>query len=313
METNTFDDARQATEDMFDGQVMLGDEGGEPQQQEPEQDVQQGQMEEQPQKQEETAQEQPENQLEDAANVAQTAAQVAAEQEQQLQQIMAENQRLKQANSELQNTITQQSQQQQEHIIENALEMPTLDFNRLVFEDKDTAQQLQQEYMNKMQEYVKKNVLKDIEPAISYAKEGMQQKEKAELINALKEVPELNGIEGMLPQIENIIAANKMFSSNDIPLDEKYLAAYAIARGVESMNTPPATDPTAEELMQYYEKNPEFQQLLEQKRLEDIKSSQQVPLMSASSGAANAALNIPEKPKTWDDASERTRAMFGMK
>ena len=65
-----------------------------------------------------------------------------------------------------------------------------------------------------------------------------------------------------------------------------------------------------EELMKYYDSNPEFQQMIEKKRLDDIKQSQQVPAMSASNGAVNAALTIKEKPTTWDDASQRTRDMF---
>ena len=50
--------------------------------------------------------------------------------------------------------------------------------------------------------------------------------------------------------------------------------------------------------------------MIEKKRLDDIKQSQQVPAMSASNGAVNAALTIKEKPTTWDDASQRTRDMF---
>jgi hypothetical protein len=34
--------------------------------------------------------------------------------------------------------------------------------------------------------------------------------------------------------------------------------------------------------------------------------------MSASSGAAGAALNIKERPQTLEEASRRTREMFGM-
>ena len=64
--------------------------------------------------------------------------------------------------------------------------------------------------------------------------------------------------------------------------------------------------------MKLYEETPTFQELVEKKRLEAIKQSQQVPPFSASSGAVNAALNIKEKPKTFEEASERTRKMFGL-
>lgn len=148
------------------------------------------------------------------------------------------------------------------------------------------------------------------EPALQYAKDGMREKEKREMLEAFKGVDELKGINDMLPQLDYIIEHNKWLANDDIPMDEKYLTAYMIANGVNSANTPPPSDPTAEELMKYYDSNPEFQQMIEKKRLDDIKQSQQVPAMSASNGAVNAALTIKEKPTTWDDASKRTRNMF---
>ena len=66
------------------------------------------------------------------------------------------------------------------------------------------------------------------------------------------------------------------------------------------------------EYMELYNKYPEFPEMVERQRVEQLKDSQQVPPMSSSSGAMNAALNIKEKPKTFDEASERTRKMFGM-
>ena len=62
--------------------------------------------------------------------------------------------------------------------------------------------------------------------------------------------------------------------------------------------------------MAMYNANPEFQQMIEKQRIDALKDSQQVPVMSASSGLTNAALNIKEKPQTMDEASERARAMF---
>ena len=78
------------------------------------------------------------------------------------------------------------------------------------------------------------------------------------------------------------------------------------------MNTPPpaAKEPTAEELMEAYNSNLTFRDMVEKQRLEQIKQSQQVPPFSASCGAVNAALDIKEKPKTFEEASMRTREMF---
>jgi hypothetical protein len=162
--------------------------------------------------------------------------------------------------------------------------------------------------------YNREQMMKELAPTLEFAKKGMQNEEKGQLMEVLSQVPELAGITDMLPQLERIIASNKWLSSGDMPLDEKYINAYAIAKGVNAINTPPEEpkELTDEELMELYDKNPTFQELVEKKRIEAIKNSQQVPPFSASSGAVNAALNIKEKPKNWDDASKRTREMFGL-
>ncbi len=320
-----FDNARQATEEMF--QNPPTEENAQPPANNvpPEGNTEQGNEQptsEQPANEKQTN-EQPANeqsQIDEAANIAEAAANAAAQKnqqydmaQQQIQQLIAENQQLRQANTELQDTITQQSEQQKENIVAQAMEMPMLDMNALAFEDENTIKQMQQDYANKMRDFVMGGIKEEIEPALAYAREGMRERERTDVINALKEIPELNGIEGMIPQLDRIIKANKALSRDDVPMDEKYITAYAIARGADAINTPPPpppSDPTADELMEYYNKNPEFQQLIEKKRLEDIKGSQQVPAMSASNGAVNAALNIQEKPKTWDDAFDRTRKQF---
>ena len=252
--------------------------------------------------------------LDDAVNTAEVAAQAAQEKEMQIQQMMRELEALKAQNSQMAGTIDELSKKNEENLIEEALEMPTLDINGLAFADEETIAKAQSEYASKMAEYVKGGVLKDIAPFVEQAKEGIYQKEKADTISALEQVPELVGISDMLPQIEKIIANNKWLQSEDMSIDEKLINAYAIARGVNAINTSPQQpkELTDDEVMELYNSRPSVQEIIEKKRLEQIKRSQQVPPFSASSGAVNAALNIKEKPKTWDDASERTRKMFGL-
>lgn len=252
--------------------------------------------------------------LDQATQTAETAARVAAQKDAELQGLMAQLEAANAANAQLQATIAELSKKNEEHIIEDALEMPVLDVNGLAFADEATMRQAQMEYAQKMSEYVKAPIMKELEPIIRQAKEGAELKEKNELISALSQVPELAGIEDMMPQIDRIIAQNPVLSRADVPLDEKIIMAYTIAKGVDGINNPPQPpkELTPDELMKIYNENPEFQELVEKQRIAQLKNSQQVPNFSASSGAVNAALNIPEKPKGWDDASERTRQMFGM-
>ena len=303
-----FDDAKSATEEMFENN----------QEQENYDDV--DNVEETLQVAEETAQaeqvveEQQTAMLDDAVNTAEVAAQAAQERDMQLQQALQELQALKAQNQQMQGTLAELSKRNEEQLVEEALQMPTLDINGLAFATEEEVAQAQAEYAQKMAEFVKGDVMREVSPFVQQAKEGIYQKEKAETISALSQVPELSGINDMLPQLDKIISNNKWLQSEDMTMEEKYINAYAIARGVNAINTPPEQpkELTSEELMELYDKNPSFQELVEKKRLDAIKNSQQVPPFSASSGAVNAALNIKEKPKTFEEASERTRKMFGL-
>lgn len=252
--------------------------------------------------------------LDDATQTAEVAAQVAAQKDAELQAMMQELEALKAQNQQMQGTLEELSRQNEEALVEEALQPPTLDIGSLAFADQETVEAAQAKYNADMAEYNRKLFLEEFGPVIEQANEAKLAKEKEEVIAALSQVSELKGIEQMRPQLDRIIANNKALASADLPLDEKYITAYAIAVGVNAINTPPAEpkEPTPEELMALYEKSPEFQELIEKKRLAQVKQSQQVPPFSASSGAVNAALDIKEEPKGWDEASKRTRTMFGL-
>ena len=252
--------------------------------------------------------------LNEAINTAEIAAQAAQQKDMELQQALQEIETLRTENKQLQGTIEELSNQNKDNLIEEALAPPTLDINGLAFADEETIANAQAEFAQKMSEYNRQQILKELEPTLEYAKKGMQEAKRAEVLSDLSKEPMLAGINDMIPQIENIIANNPWLQSNDMSLEEKYINAYAIARGVNAINTPPAApkELTSEEMMELYNNNPEFRQMVEKKMIETLKESQQVPVLSGSSGAGNAALNINEKPKTLEDASKATRRMLGL-
>ncbi len=300
-----FDDAMNATEEMFTNQPAVEEEPIVEETVEP--PVEEAVPPTEPTPEDAT--------LNDAVNTAEVAAQVAQEKEAQLQQALQQIEELQSQHQQMQGMIDELSNKNEENLIEEAMLPPTLDINGLAFADEDTIEQAQAEYAQKMAAYNRKQFEEEYKPVLDFAKKGMQEEERARVLSDLSEAPELQGIQEMMPQIERIIANNKWLQSGDMPLDEKYVNAYAIARGVNAINTPPPEpqkELTSEELMQLYESNPTFQELVEKKRLDAIKNSQQVPPFSASSGAVNAALNIKEKPKTFEEASERTRKWFGL-
>lgn len=295
---DNFDEAKTATEEMFNAEETP--------------------TEETPVVEEQPTQEEPPvspetNVANEATQIAEQATQIAEQQNAELAQAMSDNEALRRQNEELQKTISEMSQANKEEVVEEAMKMPVLDFNELAFADEETQRKAQQDYVNAVSEMARRDIMKELSPFVEQAKEAQAMKAKNEAIATLSQMPELSGIEQMLPQLDKIIANNKWLSSADMPIDEKLINAYAIARGVNAINTPveEKKEPTAEELMELYDKNPTFQELIEKKRIEAVKGSQQVPQFSASSGAVNVALNIKEKPKTFEEASERTRKMFG--
>ena len=255
----------------------------------------------------------PSDDIGQAAQTAELAAQVASEKDGQLQQALSEIEALKQQNQQLQGTIDEISSRNAENVIKEALTPPTLDLNSLAFADEETQKSAMAKYAEDMSAYNRSQIMKELSPALEYAKKGMREEEAKEAVSALSQIPELSNINEMLPQLDKIIANNKWLQSDDMPIDEKYINAYAMARGIDTINNPPKPpkEPTTDELMELYNSNPAFRELVEKQRLEEIKQSQQVPSFSASSGAVNAALNIKEKPQTLEEASRRTKEMFG--
>jgi hypothetical protein len=325
---NTFEEASRATEEMFaqennedmpleEGQEEMSDEIG---QQEAVEEGPQDLTPEEAAEQNAAQQEQIAKEgamLEQSTEAAEIAAGMAAQKNEELQKVMAELEALRKQNEQLQGTVTELSNRNEERILEEALTPPTLDINGLAFADEEAQKAALAKFAQDLSAYDRQQIMKEMTPALEYAKRGMRDAEKAEVMAALSQVPELQNIQQMIPQLDRIIENNKWLSSDDMPMDEKYINAYALARGINSIKTPPPQpeepkEPTAEELLEIYNKNPAFQELVEKQRLDAIKQSQQVPPMSASSGAAGAALNIKEKPQTLEEASRRTREMFGM-
>lgn len=262
------------------------------------------------------AEETPENEthllgIEQAAQTAELAAELATEKDGQLKKALADIEALKQQNIELQGTIDEISKHNTENIVNEALAPPTLDINSLAFADEEAQNAAVARFAEEMSAYNRQELMKEMAPAIEFAKKGMRDAETKEVVSALSQIPELANIEEMQPQLDRIIANSKWLSSEDVPTDEKYIAAYAMARGIESINNPDlqpgkSKSLTAEELMAEYNRNPDFRDMVEKQRLQAIKQNQQVPTFSASGGAANAALNIKEKPQTLEEASKRT-------
>ena len=316
---NTFEEASTATEEMFTNDQISLDDAVSAAETAPQADSGEPTASEQAATDENAPQQQTANQpasvIEQAAQTAEVAAQLAAEKDGQLKQANEQIEALKQQNQQLQGTIDEMSRQNTEEIVEEALTPPVLDISGLAFADEETQKAAMAKFTEDMSAYNRKQIMKELSPTLEYVKKGMMEDEAKAALSTLSQLPELKGIEAMRPPLDRIIANNKWLSSEDMPLDEKYINAYAMARGIDIINNPEnqpgtAKEQTPEEMLALYNSNPAFRELVEKQRIETLKQSQQVPPFSASSGAVNAALDIKEKPKTFEEASERTRKMF---
>lgn len=252
------------------------------------------------------------NLLDESTRTAEVAAQMAAENAQKLSEATRQLEIERNKITELQGALKDMSNANEKRVVEELIKPPEIDFDGLAFADDETRRQANERYAQQMAAYNRQEIMKELEPFLNQAKEGMRAKEKADAVAVLSTVKQLEGLEDMMPQIDRIIANNKWLASDDVPIDEKIINAYAIARGVNAINTPPEVpkELTADELLNLYNSNPDFQDAVEKQRIAQLKDSQQVPQHSASSGAVNAALNIPEKPKDWKDASSRSSELF---
>ncbi|MGN0163774.1 MAG: hypothetical protein ACI4EA_09415 [Candidatus Ornithomonoglobus sp.] len=232
--------------------------------------------------------------------------------EQQLAQMSQDMQAMTEQNTQLQSMVRELSAKNQEHIIKDAVEMPSLDIGGLAFASEDELRQAQTSYANQMREYVMAGIKDDpgIKSLIDEAERGRREREKQQMIEGFRGVPELKGFEDNLRRIDQFVEKNNDIFRDDTPMDVKYIIAKAVIDGVDAAGKADSK-PSVDELMNIYNSNPEFRNAVEQQRLAAIKGSQQVPLMSASSGAANVALNLPEKPKSFDDADTMTRKLLG--
>jgi hypothetical protein len=216
-----------------------------------------------------------------------------------LQRAFGELQALKAENDQLKLAMTQMSDANKENVVNNAmadkpLEMPMIDLSSLAFDDETTLNEKQGKYAQDMAQYIKATLMKELSPFIQQAKEGIEQKQKNEVITALSAIPELQDFNSMIPQLDKIIANNKALAGSDVPLDEKYITAYLIASGINSRNKPPSDAMTPDKFMQFYNSNPELKDLIDKQRLAEIKGSQDVPPFSPSNGGGECGFEYPE-------------------
>ncbi len=262
----------------------------------------------------------PASMTEEALATAEVAAQAAQQRDTELAEVTEKLGEISRQNEELKSTIEQMSRQQEETIVNDMLEPPVLNAEQVLYGDAESQSKALADYQQKVNEYnkaiLRREMEEELKPLMEFAREGMAMKEKAEALKAIKEtVPELSDIDSKAPVLDAIIEQNPFLSASDKPMEEKYIMAYMLSRGLDAVKNPPVPPeppkaPTAQELMEYAKNNKEFAEMLAMEKIAAVQSGQQVPPFSASSGAVNAAPTIQNTPTNLDEAKEQFKKMF---
>lgn len=237
-----------------------------------------------------------------------------------IEQILQQMTMLQTQNQELMKVIQQMSSQQQERVVETATEpqMPELALPELnidyTYDDEETIKGKHRDYTQRLLEYAKedakRDVLRELAPIIDASRQGLNERRRSDAVNMLSNMPELQGFNDSLPILNQMLDNNKIFSAAaDAPLEDKYVMAYFITKGMDAVKNA-GKQMTPDDFIKLYQQNPEYERAINAFKLGQVKPNQEIPSMSASSGAVNAALNMPEKPKNFDEANEMIKNLF---
>ncbi len=215
------------------------------------------------------------------------------------QRAQQENEQLKARLAELEAAMQQQSQAAENTIVDEVLEPPEFPIDGFEYlSDEERAQRLA-EYNSAMAEYTKKQILKEINPAIQYFQQQAKLAEYEATRNALASSPELKPIMDDFDGIDRVIQRTPELESLDP--QRKLIIAALINKGIKAVNN--QKEPTPEEIASQALQNPEAMRIIETKRAQQIaQKNQNIPKITASSGMSNAAAMPEEKPKGWGDA-----------
>lgn len=215
------------------------------------------------------------------------------------QRAQQENEQLKARLAELEAAMQQQSQAAENTIVDEVLEPPEFPIDGFEYlSDEERAQRLA-EYNSAMAEYTKKQILKEINPAIQYFQQQAKSAEYETTRNALASSPELKPIMDDFDGIDRVIQRTPELESLDP--QRKLIIAALVNKGIKAVNN--QKEPTPEEIASQALQNPEAMRIIETKRAQQIaQKNQNIPKITASSGMSNAAAMPEEKPKGWGDA-----------
>ena len=220
--------------------------------------------------------------------------------------IIGENEALKAENERLKALQEQTSNDKEVNLVEEALMPPVLDIEKIMYLPDEERMAAQQKYSQDMADYSQKRAMKDFEPLLADYNANKMNVERQASFDAIEKMDGYGDVKQHADSINHLIQTNEAIKNMTDPVQQA-LTAYLIAKGLDTTNQ---KEPTAEDLFNKYKGNKDFRDLVEKDRAENLRQHQQVPILPTSNGVANVALNVPEKPKTFGEASALLRKKY---
>lgn len=232
---------------------------------------------------------------------------------QRLQQAEAQNAQLMAQAQQAQQTVQEQSQAAQGAVEmatnQPSITIPVLDFNEMQYDDDETRARKMADWQNAMVQQISDSVARQYAGQLQPIKEDWEAKRKAAERESARQAiwgdSRFSDFKDRDERIQQIINANPELQNMDA--NRSYLMGGMIARGLDYNPTP-----TAEQLVQWVQANPDAQRMLDQQRAQAVADrNQQIPTIQPSSGL-NTANAIPESiPQSMDDVRDRMAKRFG--
>lgn len=232
---------------------------------------------------------------------------------QRLQQAEAQNAQLMAQVGQAQQTVQEQSQAAQGAVematSQPSVTIPVLDFNEMQYDDDETRARKMADWQNAMVQQISDSVARQYAGQLQPIKEDWEAKRKAAERESARQAiwgdSRFTDFKDRDERIQQIINANPELQGMDP--NRSYLMGGMIARGLDYNPTP-----TAEQLVQWVQANPDAQRMLDQQKAQAVADrNQQIPTVLPSSGL-NTANAIPESiPQSMDDVRDRMAKRFG--
>jgi hypothetical protein len=232
---------------------------------------------------------------------------------QRLQQAEAQNAQLMAQAQQAQQTVQEQSQAAQGAVematSQPSVTIPVLDFNEMQYDDDETRARKMADWQNAMVQQISDSVARQYAGQLQPIKEDWEAKRKAAERESARQAiwgdSRFTDFKDRDERIQQIINANPELQNMDP--NRSYLMGGMIARGLDYN-----PNPTAEQLVQWVQANPDAQRMLDQQKAQAVADrNQQIPTVLPSSGL-NTANAIPESiPQSMDDVRDRMAKRFG--